>query len=73
MPRGLTAELARDTNLSGFGNSGVLLLWNQPAGVPGAPVNAYKVERSKDGGVTYDVRASSSTRTVPTTWTRMSR
>jgi hypothetical protein len=60
MPRDLTAELARDTNLSGFGNQGVLLQWNQPASVPGAPVNAYKVERSKDGG-DYEVLASSHT------------
>ena len=60
MPRDLTAELARDTNLSGVGNQGVLLQWNQPASVPGAPVNAYKVERSKDGGE-YEVLASSHT------------
>ena len=58
MPRDLTAELARDTNLSGSGNRGVLLLWNQPAGVPGAPVSSYKIERSKDGG-DYEVLVSS--------------
>ena len=73
MPRDLTAELARDTNLSGVGNQGVLLQWNQPASVPGAPVNAYKVERSKDGG-DYEVLASSSTADPrPTTWTPASR
>ena len=58
MPRDLTAELARDTNLSGSGKRGVLLLWNQPAAVPGAPVSSYKIERSKDGG-DYEVLVSS--------------
>ena len=58
MPRDLTAELARDTNLSGVGNRGVLLLWNQPAGVPGAPVNSYKIERMIDDG-DYEVLVSS--------------
>ena len=60
MPRDLTAELARDSNLPGVGNRGVLLQWNQPASVPGAPVNAYKVERSTNGG-DYEVLASSHT------------
>ena len=62
VPRDLTVELARDTNLSGVGNRGVLLLWNQPASVPGASVNSYKIERSKDGG-DYEVLVSSQSAT----------
>ena len=50
-PQRLTAQLAKDTNeIGGIGNQGVLLLWNPPANPPGAPVEAYKIERSVDDG-----------------------
>ena len=50
-PQRLTAQLAKDTNeIGGIGSQGVLLLWNPPANPPGAPVEAYKIERSIDDG-----------------------
>ena len=44
-PPNLTAELARDTNVSGIGSRGVLVLWNAPADPAGAPVLSYRIDR----------------------------
>ena len=44
-PPNLTAELARDTNVSGVGSRGVLVLWNAPADPAGAPVLSYRIDR----------------------------
>ena len=49
-PVNLNAELARDTNFSGVGSRGVLVLWNAPSDPAGAPIVGYKIERSIDGG-----------------------
>ena len=49
-PKNLTAELARDTNFSGIGSRGVLVLWNAPSDPAGDPVVGYKVERKVDDG-----------------------
>ena len=57
-PMNLTAELARDTNFTGVGSRGVLVLWNAPTDPAGAPVLGYKIERSIDGGE-YEERVSS--------------
>ena len=57
-PMNLTAELARDTNFTGVGSRGVLVLWNAPADPAGAPVLGYKIERSIDGGE-FEERVSS--------------
>ena len=58
-PQRLTAQLAQDTNeVGGVGSQGVLVLWNPPANPAGAPVKAYKIERSIDGGE-YTVRVAS--------------
>ncbi len=45
MPIGLVAENARDSNLTGPGQRGVLLIWDKPKGPPGSTVVNYKVER----------------------------
>ena len=57
-PKNLTAELARDTNFSGVGNRGVLVLWNAPSDPAGAPVVGYKIERKVDDGE-YEEKISS--------------
>ena len=49
-PMNLTAELARDTNFSGVGNRGVLVLWNAPSDPAGDPITGYKIERKVDDG-----------------------
>ena len=48
-PVNLSAENARDTNLTGVEKRGVLVLWNAPADPAGAPVLNYRVERKVMG------------------------
>ncbi len=57
-PVNLTAELARDTNFSGIGSRGVLVLWNAPSDPAGAPLSGYKIERKVDDGE-YEEKVSS--------------
>ena len=57
-PKNLTAELARDTNFTGIGSRGVLVLWNAPSDPAGAPVVGYKIERKIDDGE-YEEKVSS--------------
>ena len=49
-PKNLTAELARDTNFTGVGSRGVLVIWNAPADPAGSPIVGYKVERKVNDG-----------------------
>ena len=53
-PQDLTAEAARDSNLSGTSNRGVNLLWNAPsdAGM-GVIIDGYHIQVSTDGGTTW--------------------
>ena len=53
-PGYLTAEDARDTNVQGVGQQGVLVIWTAPANPAGAPVIGYKVEVSKDDSATFE-------------------
>ena len=55
MPANLTAEAAQDTNATGVGSRGVLLMWNAPADPDGAKVTGYKIERSINDGA-YSIR-----------------
>ena len=46
-PEDLSAESAKDTNLTGFSKAGVLLFWNAPNPPDGAKIDGYEVQRKK--------------------------
>ena len=50
-PEGLVAEAAKDSNLTGSQDRGVLLLWNAPTAPAGADIASYRVERKVNDGV----------------------
>lgn len=49
-PEMLVAEAAKDSNLGGIGDRGVLLLWNAPNPPDGAAIDGYRVQRKKGDG-----------------------
>ena len=49
-PNGLVTEQARNSNLTGAGNRGVLLLWNAPDDPTGAELEGYTIARKVDDG-----------------------
>ena len=49
-PEGLVAEDAKDSNLTGTSNRGVLLLWNAPSPPDGATITSYTIQRSINNG-----------------------
>ena len=49
-PNGLVTEQARNSNLTGAGNRGVLLLWNAPEDPTGAVLEGYVIARKIDDG-----------------------
>ena len=68
MPIGLVAEDARDSNLFGTGDRGVLLIWNMPEGPAGTEVEMYKIER-KVMGTDTDFKALDTSDGIRTTYT----
>ena len=49
-PEGLVAEAAKDSNLTGSQDRGVLLLWNAPTAPAGATIASYRIERNVNDG-----------------------
>ena len=49
-PNGLVAEQARNSNLTGTTDRGVLLLWNAPEDPKGAALDGYTIARKVDDG-----------------------
>ena len=50
-PEGVVAEAAKDSNLTGSQDRGVLLLWNAPTAPAGATIGGYRIERKVNNGV----------------------
>ena len=50
-PESLVAEAAKDSNLTGSEDRGVLLLWNAPTAPAGATIAGYRIERKVNDGV----------------------
>ena len=53
-PLNLTAESAKDANFNVRSQLGVLLLWTGPEHPAGAKITGYSIERSMDGGTTWE-------------------
>ena len=53
-PLNLTAESAKDANFDVRSQLGVLLLWTGPEHPAGAKITGYSIERSMDGGTTWE-------------------
>ena len=67
---GLTAEQASDSSGPTTGDTGTVLLWNKPSTAAGGAVEGYVVERSDDGGTTWDeIADEDDTGTARTDWT----
>ena len=67
---GLTAEQASDSSGPTTADTGVVLLWNEPSTAGGDVVEGYIVERTKDGGTTWEeIADEDDTMAVRTDWT----
>ena len=67
---GLTAEQASDSSGPTTAQTGVVLLWNEPSVEGGDDVEGYIVERTKDGGTTWEeIADEGDTLAVRTDWT----
>ena len=59
-PEGLVAEAAKDSNLTGSQDRGVLLLWNAPTAPAGATIGGYRIERKVNDGVWEELEDNTS-------------
>ena len=66
-PNGLVTEQARNSNLTGTDERGVLLLWNAPEDPTGSALNGYVISRMVEGGE-WDHEWAEITETNPRTY-----